>query len=405
MTPLSAPVLTPAGALYNQIFQSRTAAELLELARIKRFLEVWSSDDQLRDRLEAALVNGEAIDQICAAHKIDIDPRQLQPIFRLGHAHLRGTPSLADYPLALAWDRFIVTMLRYRDLIREQGDTHGVNLQFDTWRKRQITRCQGELRLSAASVVHPVVAFELSDGCSVGCWFCGISADKFKGYWPYEANRKLWREILGHTVSFFGAAAATGFCYWATDPCDNPDYPAFIDDFYHATGTVPQTTTAAPLKDVALTRRVLELSNTYRTTVNRFSVLNKKGVRRIHEAFTADELLGVELVLQNREATSLKANAGRARLRAAGKSDELADDHTTLACVTGFLVKLPAGLVQLVTPCRSSDETPDGYYIHAERRFSDGATFAKALRDLQEFMTLQIGMDDTLALRRDLKVV
>jgi radical SAM family RiPP maturation amino acid epimerase len=277
-------------------------------------------------------------------------------------------------------------------------------VRFDAWRKRQITRCAGELGLSSDSIVHPVITFELSDGCSVGCWFCGISADKFKGAWPYEPNQHLWHEVLRHSVEFFGPAAATGFCYWATDPSDNPDYPRFIDDFFHMTGILPQTTTAAPLKDVALTRQVLTLSATYRTTVNRFSVLNKKGVRKIHETFTPDELLGVELVTQNREAAVPKAVAGRARLRATERAAELSDEHTTIACVTGFLVKMPLGLVQLVTPCRSTDETPDGYFIMAERRFSDGPSFAKALRELEESMALELGMGDTLALRRDVQL-
>ena len=63
-------------------------------------------------------------------------------------------------------------------------------------------------------------------------------------------NARLWRAILDHWVDLFGTAAQTGFCYWATDPADNPDYPRFIEDYHAATGNLPQTTTAAPLRDL-----------------------------------------------------------------------------------------------------------------------------------------------------------
>jgi radical SAM family RiPP maturation amino acid epimerase len=388
--------------IYRQIFDNRDEAGLRVLARIKRFLESWSGDAELRDRLEAAFEANEPLDGIRAAYNIEIDPTQLQPVFRKSLAHLRGTPQLADYPLAVIWDRYLAKMAAYRNAMRELGQSEGANPRFDKWRKRQISRCESELGLSATAIVHPVVAFELSDGCSVGCWFCGISADKFKGHWPYEPNQHLWRDILKEVAAFFGKAAATGFCYWATDPSDNPDYPRFIEDFYHAIGVLPQTTTAVPLRNVELTRSILALNDKHRTTINRFSVLTKKTLNRIHETFTADELVGVELVLQSREATVAKSVSGRARERVESKAKELTEDHTTIACVTGFLVKLPAGLIQLVTPCRSTAETPNGYHIMAERRFHDAKSFAAALRELEQCMVVEAGSGDTLALRRDL---
>ncbi len=391
-----------AASVYRRIFDSRDDAELRQLARIKRFLEMWAGDAELRDRLEATFQANESLDGIRAAYGIEIDPAQLQPVYRECLAHLRGTPGLADYPLAVIWDRYLNQMMAYRNAMRGVGESNGTRPRFDAWRKRQMARCESELGLSAAAIVHPVVAFELSDGCSVGCWFCGISADKFKGHWPYEPNQELWRAILKETVAFFGPAAATGFCYWATDPSDNPDYPNFIEDFYDATGVLPQTTTAIPLRDVELTRRIMALNKKHRTTINRFSVLNKKILNRIHETFTADELMGIELVLQNRDATVQKSISGRARQRVDAKGKELTEDHTTIACVTGFLVKLPLGLIQLVTPCRSTAETPNGYHIMSERRFHDAASFAAALRELEQCMIIEAGTDGIMALRRDL---
>jgi len=400
------PQPTAAALAYRRIFDSRSAEEIHLLARIKRFLEVWSGDGEFRTRLREAAEAGGPLDALCAEHGIDsaVDPVDMLPLLDPEHAALALRTGRTAFPQAELWQRYINEMLRQRDLIRESGWSGAQNPRFDHWRRRQIARCNGELGASARSIVHPAIAFELSEGCSVGCWFCGISAAKFRGHFPYAPNQALWRGVLQATVEFFGPAAATGFCYWATDPADNPDYPDFIEDFYHATGALPQTTTAAPLKNVALTRRVLALHGRYRTVTNRFSILNRKLMRRVHDTFTADELMGVELVIQSRESVLHKAKAGRARSRdAAGEPAPV--DHSTIACVTGFLVNMPLGRVQLVTPTRAGETWPDGYWVLGERRFEDAAGFAAALQDLADaHMTQDIGPRDVLAARPDLHI-
>ena len=108
---------------------------------------------------------------------------------------------------------------------------------------------------------------------------------------------------------------------------------------------LPQTTTAAPLKDQALTRRVLELFKRYGGVTNRFSVLSTNHLNQIHAAFSPEDLMGVELILQGKEAPTAKAFTGRARarkekLKAANKDDAIALPEgypTTIACVSGFL--------------------------------------------------------------------
>src|SRR6266516_439208 len=46
----------------------------------------------------------------------------------------------------------------------------------------------------ADQIVHAPVAFELSKGCTVGCWFCGVAATKFEHTWRYtDENGRLWR--------------------------------------------------------------------------------------------------------------------------------------------------------------------------------------------------------------------
>ncbi|WP_108658977.1 radical SAM family RiPP maturation amino acid epimerase [Acuticoccus kandeliae] len=381
--------ITEATRHYRAMFDNRSPEELRDLAHLKRFMERMAGDPKFREALKE---NVDSPAGVTAALGIDIDPAEIMPLWRRSHLKYRGTEEAdARWPKANAWDRWIKEMIAHRGLIRDTGNTRELHPRFDRWRTRQVARSMSELGGSADAIVHPVVAFELSDGCSVGCWFCGISADRFAGNFPYTPEHAtLWQGVVGTMHDLFGTAVQTGFCYWATDPCDNPDYDRFIEDYYHITGALPQTTTAAPLKDPALTRRILALFDQYRTVTNRFSVLSVKHMDKIHAAFTPEELLGVELVLQNREALAAKANAGRARerilkLRAAGKPDKIATieiDHTTIACVSGFLVSMPKRRIQLVSPVPGSERYPRGYRIFDERNFTDAASFRAAIESL-----------------------
>lgn len=395
---------------YRQIFDKRTPEEMRLLARIKRFMECVMGDDEFRRDLSANLEDPR---DVAHARGIDIDPRLMRPLFQHGMTHLRFRRGEKAYPLAMLWDRYIDEMLHHRDSLRDHGSTAEVNPRFQAWRERQMRRVTSECGVSGGSITHPVAAFELSEGCSVGCWFCGISADKYKGSLSYSGEvRERWRGVLKSMVRHFGPAAQSGFCYWGTDPMDNPDYPRFIEDYYELTGYLPQTTTAAPLKNVALTREVMDIFWKYRSITNRFSVLSKKMLRRVHDEFTADELMPVELVLQNKEALMSKAKAGRARerqqkLRDSGKDDQISlknADHTTIACVSGFLVNMVTGTVQLVTPTRPSDRWPKGYKVLGERHFETAAEFDAALSDIQD-REVQTELDGTqpAVLRSDLR--
>ncbi|MGD0106647.1 MAG: radical SAM family RiPP maturation amino acid epimerase [Rhodopila sp.] len=392
------------GLNYRTMMERRSAGELHEIAHLKRFLEVWSADPEVRAEYHQIAVSGGSFDALRLRLNSEIDIAQLTPIVVPSLAHIRQSPELRNYPLGLVWHHYIRDMIRHRDLMLPAGQSGGRNPGFDAWRLRQIQRLRGELGANADGIMHPAIAFELSDGCSVGCWFCGISAAKFRGHWPYQPNQDAWRAILDHTVDFFGPAAATGFCYWATDPSDNPDYPDFLLDFYKATGSMPQTTTAAPLKNVELTRRVMALYDQYRTVTNRFSILNRKYLQRVHAAFTADELLGVELVIQAQDSHGKKSLAGRAMEKAGTKKEKLVSD-STIACVSGFLVNLPLGRVQVVTPTRATPEVPNGYYILGERFFKTPDEYGLALRELgAEHMVADLKADDRLTVRPDFRI-
>jgi radical SAM family RiPP maturation amino acid epimerase len=263
--------------------------------------------------------------------------------------------------------------------------------------------------------VHTLFAFELTKGCSVGCWFCGFSAEKLQGVFPYTPqNASLWRDLLQTGVDLFGPAMQCGACYWATEPADNPDYLRFVGDFRKITGVMPQTTTAVPLRDVAWTREVLRFQRESLSVPARFSILSTNILRRVHEAFSAEDLLHVELLHQHQDSVCVKAKAGRARqgrkpVMRSGDSEKFPKNriavhpHQTIACVSGFLINMVDRSIRLISPCRASDRWPLGYRVHAEGHFADAREFRDFIeRSIEEHMPEHVAGDDIVAFRDDL---
>ncbi len=394
---------------YREIFAGKTEQELHELARIKRFMERLVADAKFRKAL------GENVDDpfpIAKEFGIEIDPLELLPFWNREYFKYRRTPEADKWPLAQTWDAYMDEMIAHRNSIREKGDMSEANPGFHAWRERQINRGASELGCSSDAIVHPVIAYELSQGCSIGCWFCGISAKSFEGNYAYtEENAKLWQGVLKGSSQVFGSAARTGFCYWATDPCDNPDYDKFIHDHYKIIGTLPQTTTAGPMKNISLTKRIMALHQKYRSLPNRFSVLSVRMLEQIHQEFTPDELLYTELVVQTKEAIQAKAIAGRAmekqkKFDQTGSEKSVSNikaDHSTIACVSGFLVNMIAKTVQLVAPTRASETWPKGYRVYDTRHFNTAEEYTETLTDLiNTHMTESIPVNNKLSFRRDL---
>jgi radical SAM family RiPP maturation amino acid epimerase len=394
---------------YRRIFESRSPEQLRVLAHIKRFMERLLADAAFRRALGE---NSDTARLVVERYGIDVDPDALLPLWHSDYLCHRHTPQCARWPLAVLWNEYIAEMLRHRDVMRAEGGMADVNPRFDVWRKRQTQRCASELGNSAGWITHPIIAFELSDGCTVGCWFCGVAADRFRGHYAYsDEHAHLWRGVVGVARDLFGPAARTGFCYWATDPIDNPDYDKFLFDYYDITGALPQTTTAAPLKDLALTRRVMALFDKYRTVINRFSVLSVRQLDAIHATFSAEELLGVELIMQQKHSPTPKVDAGRAhllrqQLQERGKDDGKGSrwtENATIACVSGFLVNLMRGRIQLITPVAASPRWPLGYRILDERLFATVQEFRAGLDGLiDEHMRPGLAPDQPVRFRRDL---
>ena len=264
--------------------------------------------------------------------------------------------------------------------------------------------------------VFPVFAFELSKGCSVGCWFCGLSAGSLQGIMPYtkEAAR-LWREILGIGLDLFGPGSRASLCYHGTEPFDSPNYLHFLRDFNDVCGICPQTNTAVPLRNVQLTRELLSLRESCPILPDRFSVLSLSSLKEIHRTFSPYELRYVELILHNRGALTYQTSTGRARedpqkLEEANRAARCYDpndsplDPNTIECVCGYLVNLVDRSVKLVSPCRATDQWPNGYRVHAAGTFRDAAEYRAFLeRTIDEHMPEKLEWQANVAFRQDLR--
>lgn len=285
-----------------------------------------------------------------------------------------------------------------------------------TWRRRFVNRLRSELGpFRDYHATSPLIAFELSLGCSVGCWFCGVAAGRFSGYVPYGVNQGLWRSILDINQSILGAGSHDAVLYYATEPFDNPDYLHFLDDFHAVTGFLPQTTTAIPFKHPALWEAILQRREATPTMCDRVSILSASGLERLHRSYSPYALRHVELAMMNRDALVPKSPAGhaiRSPKRLAAGNRVVFETHResgtlvpqSIGCVVGFRVNLVARTLDLTAPCNTSTEHPDGMRRLAQRSFRDATEYREALTDLiEQYMTPASECKRPLRFRPDLR--
>ena len=379
------------------------------LSHVKRFLELWTADPDIRARAAAdaqATIDSLGLDLVAEEIRFLYDePYCLE---RLRTKGWKAPLIVQQYRL------WCIEKTLYRERSRIQLGTPAL-ARHRAWRDRQIQRSKGQLGHShAINIVHAPLAIELSDGCSVGCWFCGVSAEKRKRDFEWnDENAALWSGVVTALKDTIGPGARQGFCYWATDPLDNPDYEKFCTEFARITGRFPQTTTAQAHKHIERVRALLGHSKSLGCEINRFSILSLPILKKIHEAFTPEELLWTELITQNMEATSMQSNSGRARNssrleKKAAQVENLPSSWKeapgTIACVSGFLLNMVNRSVRLVTPAPCDDRWPNGYWILEEAEFRDADDLRGILQGMIErHMHSMPRLDDTMAFRRDLR--
>ncbi len=357
--------------------------ELKQIAHIKRFLECVQGDPEFRGQLEE---RPEDCLDIAVSRGIQIDPTEIEMLWKNGRPACVEPEELRTSPLGSLWADWIdarkAAIAEYRKSVSEAIP----NRRFKAWHMRQVARCGFEVGTPNDLRGHSVLVFELTKGCSVGCWFCGLDAGRLQGIFRRTPeNRRLWREILRVCREELGESARGGFCYWATEPSDNPDYLDFLEDFRDLMGVVPGTTSAAWPRDLDWTRKLVRRARSGNRRGCRFSITNLQDLHTIHELFTPEKLLTVELILQNTEALVPFRTSGRYRelwnsdSPPPGYTDE-EPNPSTIACVSGFLVNMVDKTIRLVSPCYSTDNWPLGYRVYWEGTFSGPDSFRVCVR-------------------------
>lgn len=352
-------------------------------APAKRFRERYTGDDKFRAAVEADPPGA------AAALGIDYDPTPVAYLWR------PGAPVDESRPEVRAMRQCENV---HRDYLDFCNDDTGALAPYRAWRARQRARSHfSQGALMAPLGLYLPFAVELTKGCSLGCWFCGLSAGRLEEVLPTDLI--AWSETLRALRGVFGASAARGFLYWATDPLDHPDYEAYAETFARVLGRYPATTTAAMLKDPERTRRLIRCSRERNSPSLRFSIVTRQRLAKVHETFSAEELVDVDMAIVNRESLLGLAEAGRARdyaktrpERAAAEREKVKSlsrgaptqdpemySHRTIACVAGFLIEPVVKRLRLIAPEACSDRWPDGYAVFDEARFENAAEFARAL--------------------------
>ncbi len=349
---------------------------------IKYFVENYTADpsfrEQMRTRpLETLQERGIPLDAELALEACDI---------LLGHTReLRVPEEQNRYPR------------EYREYQREAMEEYGARVADDAyadrgiclWSRQVHKRCRMEsrqIRRHGAVYYYPLV-FELSDGCSVQCPFCGVDAPRFKGNFSYTPeNAGLWREILKASVRYLGRIGGAGACYMATEPFDNPDYEKFVYDFRSITGLVPQTTTAIAEQDPERIRAYMkELGpDAMRRAALRFSVRSLRQLEKIQEVYRLDELKNIELLPSNPESMTKYSLSGRAVRLCEHMGQESREKFIRygISCTAGLRVNMVRKTMEFMEPELPSPEYPNGYSIRETLTFADAGEFEAGMKRL-----------------------
>jgi radical SAM family RiPP maturation amino acid epimerase len=392
--------------LESQLFEKLESLDrdtVAKVSYIKRFNERWYADPNFRKQVSTDP------ESTFTRYQIKLNPQEIRPLWDRDEKS-QLTDETSAFPLLKACKEFneLIGHVSHKKSISDRLKEPRIK----AWRERQIARTSSQfIQKFDRQLGHFPVAFELNKGCSVGCSFCGVAAPRLSDIFFYDRdNAKLWREVLEVVAEVLGLAAGMGFCYWATDPLDNPDYEKFCRDFYEILGIFPHTTTALSLRNPERTRNLLKLATEKKCVFNRFSVLSLPMLDRIHQEFSAEELALVDLAIQNKESGTIQARSGRLRakdLKQKKESSETFSDsfeQGTIACVSGFLFNTIDRSVKLISPCRASDRWPLGYILYDRKTFNTAKDLKIVLeRMIEDNMSLTVRQDRQIKIRSDLK--
>lgn len=247
-----------------------------------------------------------------------------------------------------------------------------------------LQRIRNRCRLESSAIrQHPNIfyyplAFELSQGCRVGCSFCGLMAERWVKDAPYE--QAFWKDILAAAGEYLGGIAGDAPCYFATEPLDHPDYERFLMDMDEVLGEVPQTTTAVADREEERIHSLIRFLGEERLAGQarlRLSVRSIGQFRRISQEFSPEELANVELLPNNKESLIAASDSGRNRPLEGRKKIRY-----SICCVSGVKVNLATRRMIFLEPVLPDEEHPCGYRIRESVSFADQREFAEKLAGL-----------------------
>ena len=219
------------------------------------------------------------------------------------------------------------------------------------------------------------MAFELTQGCSVGCDFCGFCSKRLTGIYESNAyNIKLFEKILDVSMTMIGSAAGHGILYYATEPLDNPHYEDFANIVLERTGVLPQITTAVPLRNTERMKKILYQLNNNPRTVYRFSVRSFEDFFEIYNTFAPEELLYVIMLSRFPECGTF-IPAGR-------RGIATKEYNETIACVAGFVVNMVSKTISMRYPCHADELHPTGEVILRTDTFRDAVEYGDKLNEM-----------------------
>ncbi len=370
-------------------------------AQAKRFRERWFADHRFRAAVEADPIAA------AAAVGIDFDPTSVAFLWH------RDVQVRADTPESRAFVQAANFSKSYFDFC---NNDEGAIESYRVWRARQRARSAFAQGMVMPQVgLHLPFAVELTRGCSQRCWFCGVSAVPLEAVLPTDLES--WEKMLLILRGVFGTSAVRGCLYWATDPLDHPDYEAYGGVFQRILGRFPVTTTAMHYVDFDRTRELIKIARAGNCPGLRFSIVSLRQLDRVYAAFTAEEMMDVDLALINRDSVLALADVGRARVKGnilskrmdleRHKLSKIDDDrihmHRTIACVSGFLIEPIMKRVRLISPEPCSNRWPDGYVVFDEEPFESIDEFARAINRLVEH-NMQPDPPEYLALQKGVTV-
>lgn len=382
--------------------------ELSNIDQIKRFLEWLEGDPEFASAVTENALND---DQLTRLKNIGVhfDSEELSLIWEKPEIYLKlvlqgtnvshkedkttaeETKQIAQFPLLALWAKSI--QQKNNSFCNSKNKVFKVpdNKKYDAWRTRRIASGKSELGKFGYMIDHPVFAFELGDGCSVGCWFCAFATRKLKQNFDYAENKAFFEQIVQSGVKLFGKkGAAMALLYYGTEPHDNPDYLDCIKEYHRITGE-PLCTSTAVVTDAPWLREMIAYYREHKCSWPRLSVLSKELLYQIHDLYTPEELRDVSLLMQMKDHQRCKVTGGRILTEQNGLKERDAGHYTdslvpqgSIACVSGFLVNMVHQTIKLISPCYTSEKWPYGYRVFDTLSFTDAADYQQAIETLIE---------------------